>query len=114
LGGWEGRGGRVRRGSGPAGRYWAGGGAGGLSLPRVPHHLALGEAGSSPSASFLALGELIIFFSFFCSIFFCAAFQHYFKLPAQIWPNINFFKYISLDFHFIDFLSHFKIELQVH
>jgi hypothetical protein len=69
LGGWEGRGGRVRRGSGPAGRYWAGGGAGGLSLPRVPHHLALGEASSSPSASFLALGELIILFSFFCFIF---------------------------------------------
>jgi hypothetical protein len=39
-------------GSGPAGRYWAGGGVGGLSFPRVPHHLALGEAGSSPSASF--------------------------------------------------------------
>jgi hypothetical protein len=39
-------------GSGPAGRYWAGGGVGGLSLPRVPHHLALGEASSSPSASF--------------------------------------------------------------
>jgi hypothetical protein len=58
-GGWgDGKAGAVGYGgSGPARRYWAGGGVGGLSLPRVPHHLALGEASSSPSASFLALGE---------------------------------------------------------
>jgi hypothetical protein len=47
----------------------------------------------------MALGEIFLFFCFFCSNFF-EAFKHYLKLLAQIWLTFEFFCYISLVFSF--------------
>jgi hypothetical protein len=85
------------------------------------HALTLGEGASSPRATVPALGEgplprvptkalgdLFLFFLFFCPIF-CEAFPHHFKILSQIWITFDFLLYFVSFFPFLEFLGTLQI-----